>query len=76
MAKKSFVKAPLKAPSEKRNDKLAVSGQLTRLPVYLPKGLHKRFKLACMMNDVSMAREVRDFIERRTAELEAKKSVG
>ena len=80
-------KAPVKALSDKQIAKFVESGAgndkphtptidseaLTRLPVYLPKGLHRRFKIACMMTGVSMAREVREFIERRTAELEANK---
>jgi hypothetical protein len=79
------VKAPqLRGPSEKdiarfvesgagkdRTATVAAEEPQARLPVYLPKTLHRRFKTACFMREVSMAEEVRAFIEKRTAELEA-----
>jgi hypothetical protein len=41
------------------------------LTIDLPTGLYRRFKLACIEVDRTMAEEVLAFIERRTAELEA-----
>jgi len=41
-----------------------------RLSLDLPESLHRRFKTACARHDKKMLREVMEFIERRTAELE------
>lgn len=45
-----------------------------RLTIDLPPRTHRRFKSACALNSTKMKKEVYDFIERRTAELE--KAVG
>ena len=50
------------------------SVEMARLTVDLPKAAHRRFKSACAISDVKMNDEIRQFIERRTAELEADKS--
>jgi hypothetical protein len=41
-----------------------------RLSIDLPASLHRRFKTACSKTDKKMLREVMDFIEWRTVELE------
>ena len=40
------------------------------LTINLPKGLHRRFKVACAKHDKKMVEEVTSFIEKRTAQLE------
>ena len=45
---------------------------MARLTVDLAKEDHKRFKLACTSAGVKMNDEIRQFIERRTAELESR----
>lgn len=52
--------------------KVGTSGPTKRLSIDMPPTLHRRFKIACTKHDLSMVREVIDFIERRTAELEGK----
>jgi hypothetical protein len=42
-----------------------------RLSLDLPESLHRRFKMACVKHDLKMVREVMDYIERRTTELES-----
>ena len=42
-----------------------------RLTVDLPRETHRRFKIACTIADIRMNDEIRRFIERRCAELEA-----
>lgn len=42
-----------------------------RLTVDLPREMHRRFKIACTIADTRMNDEIRRFIERRCAELEA-----
>lgn len=46
-------------------------GQVARLTVDMPKDLHRRFKGLCSLSGLTMNDEIRQFIERRTAELEA-----
>lgn len=54
-------------------DRSAGAGEpVVKLSIEVPRSLHKRFKVACELADVKMTPEVLDFIERRTAELEAK----
>lgn len=44
---------------------------MARLTVDLPRETHRRFKIACTIADTRMNDEIRGFIERRCAELEA-----
>jgi len=44
---------------------------MARLTVDLPRDLHRRFKIACVLADTKMNEEIRSFIIRRSAELEA-----
>jgi hypothetical protein len=44
---------------------------IVRLTIDLPENIHTRFKAACALTRRKMVEEVRGFIERRTAELEA-----
>ena len=44
--------------------------EMARLTVYLPRAMHRRFKIACVLAGRKMNAEIRDFIERRSAELE------
>ena len=44
--------------------------EMARLTVDLAKTDHRRFKIACTIAGVKMNDEIRQFIERRTAELE------
>jgi hypothetical protein len=46
-----------------------------RLSLDLPAGLHTRFKTACSATKRKMIAEVKAFIERRTAELEAEAGI-
>lgn len=48
------------------------SVEMARLTVDLSKDDHRRFKIACTMAGVKMNEEIRQFIERRTAELEGR----
>ena len=43
---------------------------MARLTVDLPETVHLRFKVACARSRRKMVQELRDFIERRTVELE------
>ena len=45
-------------------------GGMARLTVDLPKSTHTRFKVACTLAGTKMNEEIRQFIERRSAELE------
>lgn len=58
------------APRQSVNTETRISGPIVRLTIDLPEGAHTRFKTACAMTKRKMVDEVRDFIERRTAELE------
>ena len=49
----------------------SVKDETTRLTVDLPKKAHRRFKIACAIAGTQMNRELRQFIERRSIELEA-----
>lgn len=44
---------------------------MARLTVDMPRELHRRFKVACAAHDTRMNDEIRNFIERRLAELES-----
>jgi hypothetical protein len=46
-----------------------------RLSLDLPAGTHTRFKTACSATGRKMVRELQEFIERRTAELEAEAGI-
>ena len=46
-----------------------------RLSLDLPAGVHTRFKTACSATGRRMVGELQDFIERRTAELEAEAGI-
>lgn len=48
------------------------SEPIKRLSVNLPESLHTRFKLACVATNRKMLREIREFVERRTEEIERK----
>jgi hypothetical protein len=52
------------------NTEMRVSAPVVRLTIDLPEPTHMRFKAACAMTKRKMVDEVRDFIERRSAELE------
>jgi antitoxin component HigA of HigAB toxin-antitoxin module len=43
---------------------------MARLTVDMPRELHRRFKTVCAAQDKKMNDEIRNFIERRLAELE------
>jgi hypothetical protein len=55
---------------ETRDTETRVSTPIVRLTIDLPEVTHTRFKAACAMTKRKMVDEVRDFIERRAAELE------
>ena len=44
--------------------------QTKRLSLDLPESLHRRFKTACSATSRKMAKELLDYIEQRTSELE------
>jgi len=46
-----------------------------RLSLDLPVSTHTRFKTACSATNRKMVNEIQEFIERRTAELEAKAGI-
>lgn len=50
---------------------LSVKAEVSRLTVDLPKTTHRRFKIACAVAGTQMNEEIRQFIERRSRELEA-----
>ncbi|ABE61461.1 hypothetical protein Nham_0571 [Nitrobacter hamburgensis X14] len=52
------------------NTETRISVPIVRLTIDLPEAVHTRFKTACAMTKRKMVDEVRDFIERRVAELE------
>ena len=51
--------------------RLSVSNDVARLTVDLSKKTHRRFKIACAVAGTQMNSEIRQFIERRSRELEA-----
>lgn len=56
----------------KDEKQLSVKAEPTaRLTVDLPQSVHRRFKAVCGLAGIKMNEEIRQFIERRTAELEA-----
>ena len=60
-------------PANVGSPKIAIDpaqGPTKRLSLDLPSSMHTRFKTACSATDTKMVREVMDYIERRTAELE------
>ena len=56
---------PWPLPSESGHDE-----PIKRLSINLPQSLHTRFKTVCSATNRRMVRELLDFIESRTAELE------
>ena len=50
---------------------ISVKDKISRLTVDLPKTTHRRFKIACAVAGTQMNSEIRQFIERRSRELEA-----
>lgn len=61
--------------SAKAETKVSASdGPPARLTVDMPKELHRRFKGLCSMAGLKMNDEIRSFIERRVAELEAEQA--
>lgn len=46
-----------------------------RLSLDLPQSVHRRFRTACSAADTKMAREIMNFIERRTRQLEEKAGI-
>lgn len=50
---------------------IPVKTETARLTVDLPQEQHRRFKVACALAGTEMANEIRQFIDRRCAELEA-----
>ena len=50
---------------------VSVKDEISRLTVDLPKNTHRRFKIACTVAGTQMNSEIRQFIERRSRELEA-----
>lgn len=65
---------PIAANVETRDTETRVSTPIVRLTIDLPEPTHTRFKAACAMTKRKMVDEVRDFIERRAAELEGEAS--
>lgn len=53
---------------------LVLAEPIVRLTVDLPEQAHLRFKAACALSRRTMVQEVRDLIERRTAELEGRET--
>ena len=51
--------------------RISVKDEISRLTVDLPKTTHRRFKIACAVAGTQMNSEIRQFIERRSRELEA-----
>ena len=51
--------------------RISVKDEISRLTVDLPKPTHRRFKIACAVAGTQMNSEIRQFIERRSRELEA-----
>jgi hypothetical protein len=51
-------------------NKVALVSNGRRLSIDLPESWHQRFKVACITNNLTMAAEVVELIQRRTAELE------
>lgn len=49
----------------------SVLNKMSRLTVDLPTPTHRRFKIACAVAGTQMNNEIRQFIERRSRELEA-----
>ena len=49
----------------------SVPSKMSRLTVDLPTPTHRRFKIACAVAGTQMNNEIRQFIERRSRELEA-----
>lgn len=47
------------------------AGKIKRLSIDLPEHLHMRFKTACSATGKKMGDELKDYIDRRTTELEA-----
>ena len=52
-------------------DTTAAKAPKARLTVDLPREMHRRFKVACVIAGVKMNDEIRRFIERRCVELES-----
>ena len=50
---------------------IAVKPEYARLTVDLPRAQHRRFKIACTVAGIKMNDEIRQFIDRRCAELES-----
>ena len=53
------------------DSRISVKNEISRLTVDLPKTTHRRFKIACAVAGTQMNSEIRQFIERRSRELEA-----
>lgn len=91
MAKKTFATAPAPrqptpeqieaferggAGHDRQAPETAVPSEPTkRLSLDLPKTVHLRFKTACSATGRKMVGEIQEFIERRTAELEAEAGI-
>ena len=54
-----------------KDSRISVKDEISRLTVDLPKTTHRRFKIACAVAGTQMNSEIRQFIERRSRELEA-----
>ena len=52
-------------------NKESVNVEMARLTVDLPRSLHRRFKVACVLAGFKMNDEIRQFIDRRCPELES-----
>ena len=50
--------------------KSSVRAGTARLTVDLPRGMHRRFKIVCTVAGTKMNDEIRQFIDRRSVELE------
>ena len=50
--------------------KTSVQVETARLTVDLPRDMHRRFKIACTVAGTKMNDEIRQFIDRRSVELE------
>ena len=71
----TFVRGGAGKDTEKQHSvsteiKKSVQVETARLTVDLPRDMHRRFKIACTVAGTKMNDEIRQFIDRRSVELE------
>ena len=71
----TFVRGGARKDTEKQHSvsteiKKSVQVETARLTVDLPRDMHRRFKIACTVAGTKMNDEIRQFIDRRSVELE------